>query len=94
LIFIFYFSIDKSSIEDAGSEPVSISGATGSLKSSWDLNLPYTSMNGLKRSMGIGNRVVELFSVATSLRVWRYLSWRATGALCIILAASASLYAA
>ena len=62
----------------------------------WDLNLslPAISTKGLNRSMGIGNRVVELFPVATSLRVWRYLSCRAAYALCMISAASASFLAA
>ena len=51
-------------------------------------------MKALIISMGIGNRVVELFSAATSLRVWRYLSWIVTGESSIIKAAWVSFSAA
>lgn len=48
------------------------------------------SINGLIRSIGTGNIIVEFFSVAISVRVWRNLSCKADGAVAIIFAASAS----
>lgn len=47
-------------------------------------------MNGVKRSMGTGNMMVEFFSVATSLRVCKNRSWIPVGVSLMILAASLS----
>jgi hypothetical protein len=44
--------------------------------------------NGVKRSIGTGNIVVEFFSVAISVRVCRNLSCTATGLFAITVAAS------
>ena len=46
--------------------------------------------NGLIRSIGTGNIIVEFFSVAISVRVWRNLSCKADGAVAMIFAASTS----
>jgi hypothetical protein len=48
------------------------------------------SIKGLIRSIGTGNIIVEFFSVAISVRVWRNLSCKAPLSVAIILAASAS----
>ncbi len=47
-------------------------------------------MKGEKRSIGIGNRVVELFSTATSVTVCRKRSCMATGNCWMISAAATS----
>ena len=48
----------------------------------------YMSINGVSNSIGKGKMVVELFSEATSVNVWRYLNCSAIGFFWMIAAAS------
>ena len=50
-----------------------------------------SSMNGRIRSIGSGKMVVELFSAAISVTVWRYRSWMALGSVARVRAACASV---